>query len=125
MANQVHARAMTFGQLDRGFSSVFSLWMNHGVLIGGKGPSQVVGKVRNRLHVWKRSVFRIGYKPEGSARVETMELNVDIPPQRNPKETSQLVYKLSGRRTVFVGLGFDPTPRKDTFVFRYLFISNI
>jgi hypothetical protein len=122
MANQVHARTMTFNPVDRGFSSVFSLWIYNGVLRGGSGPSSIIGKVRNRLYVWKRSVFRIGYKQTGRSRIETMELNVDIPRQRNPKETAQLIYKLSGG--VFVGLGFDHTPMKDTFVFRYLFISN-
>jgi hypothetical protein len=122
MANQVHARTMTFNPVDRGFSSVFSLWIHNGVLRGGSGPSSIIGKVRNRLYVRKRSVFRIGYKQTGRSRIETMELNVDIPRQRNPKETAQLIYKLSGG--VFVGLGFDHTPMKDTFVFRYLFISN-
>jgi hypothetical protein len=122
MANQVHARTMTFNPVDRGFSSVFSIWIHNGVLRGGSGPSNIIGKVRNRLYVRKRSVFRIGYKQTGRSRIETMELDVDIPRQRNPKETAQLIYKLSGG--VFVGLGFDHTPMTDTFVFRYLFISN-
>ncbi len=121
IANSVHARAVTRDPGAKGYTTFFPIWMKNGVVHGGTGPSQALGLYKNRLHVESRSVFFIGFKRAGDVGVTEYRVEVDIKPNRERKNMSQVLYDSRGTT---IGFGFDPSPKEGVYVFRYLFVSN-
>ena len=124
VANNVHARTIISDTKDRGFSVVFPIWIKDGSLLGGSGPWQIVGKVRNEVYVHQRSIFNVSFSVAGEVR--TAQLDVDIPTEIDPSQMSQLLYKATSKKNVefTIGIGFDSSSSKGLSLLRYLFISN-